>query len=285
MDSQKPDLVPSPVDSRNQTLDSDDDQAAAKKRRLKRRSRVRSKDGCKTCRRRRVKCDEIKPRCGPCTRLGKKCSWRKRWRFYDLTAHTRTMNQDVFPMGSPSWGLTASETTLARQLEINPYTRDICFNRIDSEEVREEKALTEAPGTFYVILTLRTFSRLSGSHDMTTKHHECNRSCSRRILHHEPSSDPNVIFLTDFEEAGTWSTHPKRGRLLCNNPDRNANVALGPQDVCGGRNPNDQACLEHFRKHVHSKIVPLGSNLALDEDDGAEAMIRESQTFRAVSVN
>ncbi|CAI7604212.1 unnamed protein product [Penicillium discolor] len=44
----------------------------------KRKSRgrgLRTKDGCLTCRKRHMKCDEIKPACGPCTKKNKICDY------------------------------------------------------------------------------------------------------------------------------------------------------------------------------------------------------------------
>ncbi|KAI9155128.1 Lysine biosynthesis regulatory protein LYS14 [Paramyrothecium foliicola] len=37
---------------------------------------VRSRDGCLTCKRRKVKCDEQRPRCSHCERLNMECKWR-----------------------------------------------------------------------------------------------------------------------------------------------------------------------------------------------------------------
>lgn len=48
--------------------------------------RPRSPDGCQTCRRRRVKCDENRPRCSACIRLNHSCSWTRDWKFKDQTA-------------------------------------------------------------------------------------------------------------------------------------------------------------------------------------------------------
>lgn len=48
--------------------------------------RLRSLDGCQTCRRRRVKCDESKPRCNGCIRLNHSCSWTRDWKFKDHTS-------------------------------------------------------------------------------------------------------------------------------------------------------------------------------------------------------
>ncbi|PNS18227.1 Transcriptional activator protein UGA3 [Sphaceloma murrayae] len=48
---------------------------------LAQRSTPRSFSGCATCRRRKVKCDEKRPKCGPCTRLHRQCDWARQWRF------------------------------------------------------------------------------------------------------------------------------------------------------------------------------------------------------------
>ncbi|CAI6089340.1 unnamed protein product [Clonostachys chloroleuca] len=48
---------------------------------------ARSKSGCLTCRKRKVRCDELRPRCSHCTRLNLQCKWRPpystptQWRF------------------------------------------------------------------------------------------------------------------------------------------------------------------------------------------------------------
>ncbi|KAF5025100.1 hypothetical protein F66182_2801 [Fusarium sp. NRRL 66182] len=40
------------------------------------RRHVRSREGCLTCKRRKVKCDEQRPRCSHCERLNMECKWR-----------------------------------------------------------------------------------------------------------------------------------------------------------------------------------------------------------------
>lgn len=37
--------------------------------------KYRSKSGCLTCRQRRVKCDEVKPKCGQCGKKNRDCQW------------------------------------------------------------------------------------------------------------------------------------------------------------------------------------------------------------------
>ncbi|KAL2108535.1 hypothetical protein VUR80DRAFT_3698 [Thermomyces stellatus] len=54
--------------------------------RPKRTQIVRARTGCKGCRKRRTKCDEQKPSCGTCTRLGRPCEpVSPKFRFHNLT--------------------------------------------------------------------------------------------------------------------------------------------------------------------------------------------------------
>ncbi|KAL2837056.1 hypothetical protein BJY01DRAFT_47697 [Aspergillus pseudoustus] len=54
--------------------------------RLKKTSITRSRNGCKSCRERRTKCDEQKPSCGTCIRLGVQCeSVRTEFKFHVVT--------------------------------------------------------------------------------------------------------------------------------------------------------------------------------------------------------
>ncbi|KAF2651179.1 hypothetical protein K491DRAFT_101507 [Lophiostoma macrostomum CBS 122681] len=39
----------------------------------------RPSKGCLTCRKRRVKCDEVRPACDRCTKLGAECAWKDDW--------------------------------------------------------------------------------------------------------------------------------------------------------------------------------------------------------------
>ncbi|KAF7550152.1 hypothetical protein G7046_g8109 [Stylonectria norvegica] len=42
---------------------------------IPRKGHTKSRAGCSTCKKRKVKCDEIEPECGPCRRLGFKCEY------------------------------------------------------------------------------------------------------------------------------------------------------------------------------------------------------------------
>ncbi|OJJ44556.1 hypothetical protein ASPZODRAFT_27213 [Penicilliopsis zonata CBS 506.65] len=65
---------------------------------------ARSKNGCLTCRRRKVRCNEEKPKCGHCSRLGLECSWRQSHSRADSTSASSSTN------GNPIASATAAET-------------------------------------------------------------------------------------------------------------------------------------------------------------------------------
>ncbi|RSL81885.1 hypothetical protein CEP51_005558 [Fusarium floridanum] len=56
------------------------------------RRHLRSREGCLTCKRRKVKCDEQRPRCSHCERLNFECKWRPQQR---STAQRRQANNDM----------------------------------------------------------------------------------------------------------------------------------------------------------------------------------------------
>ncbi|KAJ3529361.1 hypothetical protein NM208_g9796 [Fusarium decemcellulare] len=53
---------------------------------------IRSREGCLTCKRRKVKCDEQRPRCSHCERLNMECKWRPQQR---STQRRQTTNTDM----------------------------------------------------------------------------------------------------------------------------------------------------------------------------------------------
>ncbi|THZ64057.1 hypothetical protein D6C85_08760 [Aureobasidium pullulans] len=67
------------------------------------RPRTRSKNGCWTCRQRKVKCDEKRPRCSPCIRLGKECQYDCQWNFHDLNLWVKERYDHITATGSSPW--------------------------------------------------------------------------------------------------------------------------------------------------------------------------------------
>lgn len=63
----------------------------------------RSRTGCWTCRTRKVKCDEGRPICGQCSRLGHLCDYSPRLSFRDDTPRVVERMQEVSIVGNSIW--------------------------------------------------------------------------------------------------------------------------------------------------------------------------------------
>ncbi|KAJ3495361.1 hypothetical protein NLG97_g3456 [Lecanicillium saksenae] len=70
--------------------------------------------GCQLCRKRRVKCDEVRPLCGNCTRYGAECpGYERNLKFVSEKHHVRTKkkNQSTSPGGGSVWTVSSPATT------------------------------------------------------------------------------------------------------------------------------------------------------------------------------
>ncbi|KAK9367947.1 hypothetical protein V1509DRAFT_106455 [Lipomyces kononenkoae] len=100
---------------------------------------VRSRNGCKSCRQRRTKCDEQKPICGTCARLGRVCeSVKPEFKFRVVTGSAsgpgarvesdQRSDTRLLPIDAVS--LTTSQIIVADNVE--PSCRSPTANRVDS---------------------------------------------------------------------------------------------------------------------------------------------------------
>lgn len=94
------------------TPSSNGHQPGAKRRPIPRKGHTKSRAGCPNCKRRKVKCDEVTPVCGPCKRLGLECEYaqthvarRKESQLASRLAVGRTVPQPL-SMYSGSFGFT-----------------------------------------------------------------------------------------------------------------------------------------------------------------------------------
>ncbi|KAK9249517.1 hypothetical protein V1506DRAFT_450958 [Lipomyces tetrasporus] len=68
----------------------------------------RSRNGCWTCRNRKVKCDEAQPKCNPCARLGIVCDYTRRLSYKDDTPRVlRKLAKFIDTAGCPVYDSTA----------------------------------------------------------------------------------------------------------------------------------------------------------------------------------
>ena len=83
-----------------------------------RKSHLKSRSGCMTCKRRKVKCDEKSPICGACERRDEECIRRHTTRARSAEAATRRIFQiDLHHSASPS---ASSRSTSRKATEIAP---------------------------------------------------------------------------------------------------------------------------------------------------------------------
>ena len=117
----------------------------------------RSRFGCWTCRTRKVKCDEDRPRCTPCARLGHPCDYSPRLSFKDDTPRVLEKMRPYTAKGFSVWNF---DEPWPGRLEIKPQLADDTlppFSQLTNDEERERKAEFRTPGTYHIIVNPSSF--------------------------------------------------------------------------------------------------------------------------------
>lgn len=142
------------------------------------RNAPRSRTGCWTCRKRKVKCGEERPACAQCTRLGHACDYSLRLSFHDDTPRVVERTQYVSTLDCSVWDCKylarASRQRQANQVLIatspapknnstgSAISHDYLpsFATLTTDEERERKAQCTSPGTYYVVMNPDSFLHL-----------------------------------------------------------------------------------------------------------------------------
>ena len=134
----------------------------------------RSRFGCWTCRNRKVKCDEARPQCTPCVRLGHTCDYNPRLSFKDDTPRVIKKISGRGGGVGPVWKPIASGPAQHKRRRLDEgrvqqhsgYSQlsssesvDTLppFNILANDEERERKAQYHPPGTFNVVANPTSF--------------------------------------------------------------------------------------------------------------------------------
>ncbi|KAH7309386.1 hypothetical protein BKA65DRAFT_559601 [Rhexocercosporidium sp. MPI-PUGE-AT-0058] len=104
-----------------------------------------------------VKCDEGRPTCGQCRRLGNTCDYNLRAFFKDGTPRILKRTRQVTIIGSPVWDPSAQDREPRVQASVN---RLPPFSTLTTDDEREQKAESRDPGTFVVVANLTSFAGL-----------------------------------------------------------------------------------------------------------------------------
>lgn len=128
----------------------------------------RSRFGCWTCRTRKVKCDEARPKCSPCTRLGHRCDYNPRLSFKDDTPRVVEKMQHLTGQPQGVWDQLLSRLYHSQLANHPRYDFLPPFSSLTNDDDREKKAEFRPPGSYNVIVTPSSLARLDeykASHD------------------------------------------------------------------------------------------------------------------------
>ena len=240
----------------------------------------RSKGGCTTCRRRKVKCDEVRPQCGHCSRLEKQCDWSRRYRFEEMNHHVHEKyskaglsSPDAREKSSKKW----QEMIATRQL---PNDRDYTlpeFSELSDQDTRERKALTREPGAYNLVVRPESFAELSDYEDSNQS-----MVVAHRLRRQDSAfaTDPDVAELPVGELASMMDRRPKAAKRYT--------LAMLPSPQLMTISIDDGFREDDVAKHVHlfeteicNRILPFAVKYGLTQDsNNRNTIVAMSSTFR-----
>ncbi|KAL1302235.1 hypothetical protein AAFC00_002660 [Neodothiora populina] len=271
----------------------------------------RSRAGCWTCRKRKVKCDEVHPKCGPCVRLNKDCDWEFRWKFDDVTTNTQNKYTNVSTAGNSVWDPHAPiQTTSSSSSPSLSYDGLPSFANLTNDQDRERKAGSRAPGTYNVIVNPRSFASLPeyGVHDPSRpRTHSSHSIHSGRDGLTSPSAsvspggsrgqpgsdveDPDIVVLPFFEDVSVTTpaslSFSTDRRTSLPETMQHLEITLNPRgsslpsrNHATGINERNERLMVHYRGFIAKRIMPLGKHFYLDHGAGQEdPIVLEARTF------
>ena len=90
----------------------------------------RSRFGCWTCRTRKVKCDEGRPECTPCSRLGHSCDYNPRLTFKDDTPRVMEKISGKGGGVGPVWKRTYKSRIIITIVNLEPQGQQTLLNAV-----------------------------------------------------------------------------------------------------------------------------------------------------------
>ncbi|KAL2215657.1 fungal-specific transcription factor domain-containing protein [Thermoascus aurantiacus ATCC 26904] len=274
----------------------------------------RSRTGCWTCRSRKVKCDEERPTCGQCARLGHICDYRPRLSFRDDTPRIMERMSEVSTAGNVVWDPT-SPTLTENSCSPSAVGDSLPpFASLTSDEERERKAEAYSPGTYHVIVNPDSFSGLPEYADDSVEgpsirdrtgsvaNSMVSGSRGEERENSIETDDPNVVILAKFEDStrrpsSNWRASrpsPRLGATGSSSPairpqfpphDRVQEDSSRSLDQVITRGGQDARLLSHFRDVVWKQLVqvespPESASTSHFNSPGVEIFEREAATFR-----
>ena len=184
---------------------------------------------------RKVKCDEQRPVCGQCDRLGHNCDYNPRLSFRDDTPRVVERMQDVTTIEQSIWDSQCYSPTRPTRANLLPATSpsqtdsstaavtdDLPpFATLTTDEDRERKAERTSPGTYHVVVNPDSFQHMpeysedpdiKGLRLSPLRRGSLATSLASSLGKESPidaasaSGDPNIIVLPRFEDTARRAT-------------------------------------------------------------------------------
>lgn len=268
----------------------------------------RSRTGCWTCRTRKVKCDEGRPVCGQCTRLGHNCDYNPRLSFRDDTPRVVERMQEVSTIGSSIWDcLSVAGANRSGKADFGTAASPVPtegsagsaavddlppFAQLSTDEDRERKAERSSPGTYHVVVNPDSFQHLPEYNDDPEIKREILSPLRRgslaislassfgreSVLESGPGmEDPNIVILPRFEDVhrrgpGKDGKSPASSGLIRIKTEDFEEVTTWSEE----RHSVDGRYLKHFKTVVWKQLVPAEIE-HLDGMEGSSVVILENE--------
>ncbi|KIV95341.1 hypothetical protein, variant 1 [Exophiala mesophila] len=243
----------------------------------------RSRTGCWTCRTRKVKCDEGRPVCGQCTRLGHNCDYSPRLAFRDDTPRVLERMQEVTIVTSSIWDSNSPAMTETSNTSTTAVDDLPPFASLTTDEEREKKAEKSSPGTYNVVVNQDSFQHLPEYGDDSEVKKEFLSPLRRGSVATSLSSgigrdqtsesaaastDPNIVVLPRFEDVarrttfGSTVSRPHLSPLLKQNSfklesSEEAAITEEPEKMDTTQSTSQEAIYSRqFRHVVWKQLVP-----------------------------
>lgn len=237
----------------------------------------RSRTGCWTCRTRKVKCDEGKPVCGQCGRLGHSCDYSPRLSFRDDTSRVVERMPDVFTAGSSVWDRQSSISARRRNTNGSlggasptPSSTESAvddlpsFSQLVNDEDRHAKALNARPGTYTVIFRPESFANLPEySEDPQVRVPDRRPSIATSLASSLGSEaipiqgDPNTVWIPRFEDSSRRTIRdglksPVTSPVTASRPSFKREESESSPNI----RTLERNTVQHFRDVVWKQIIP-----------------------------
>lgn len=247
----------------------------------------RSRHGCRTCKVRKVKCEEGRPICKQCIRLELSCDYNIRVSFRDDTKRICSQMAGVVNLdGNPVWnsqhryssqtlhGKWVSKKSPTLKDESLSETADELgpFATLTTDEDRECKAEAALPGAYFVVVNSDSFLRPSHHNDDPDRRVSARRHRLRavslanimgKVLITPVPGDPDIVLLRQFDgskqrlrKTASWSISPAMSKIKLEDFDlpeeTEQEVSLTLQEVIVG---NGEIYLQQFRDTVWKQLL------------------------------